>query len=321
VIEIIEAPFDLCGKHVGSRLGPTAMHLEGLTKHLSLIGQNVHIGPRVWALNDQLPEDRSVRAAQAVECYRSLKHEVARSIRDGRTPMVIGGDHSISIGSISGALSEFGPRLAVLWIDAHMDLNLPAQSPSGNMHGMPLAALTRMEDHTPGPLNDVWRVIQTEIVPKPGLTADRLGWLGLRDVDRGEAENIQRLDNPLCLTMQDVDLLGVTGCISHVEQWLKKSGATALWLSFDVDSLDPIFAPGTGTAVRGGFTYREGHLIAELFHRMFKQGPISLAGFDVVEVNPLRDRENETAKVAVEWVSSLFGKTILHGNHPGRTEG
>ncbi len=321
MIEIIEAPFDLCGKHVGSRLGATAMHLEGLVKHLSLSGRKVHLGPRAWPLNDELPEDKSLRISQAVDCYRSLKSEVSRSIREGRIPMVIGGDHSISIGSISGALSELGQKIGVIWIDAHMDINLPIQSPSGNLHGMPLAALLRIEDHTPGPLRTAWQAILDEIVPNPGLQPANLAWFGLRDVDLGEAENFAKLKVAQAMTMQDVDFLGVTGCMARVEQWIQREGIERLWISFDVDSLDPIFAPGTGTAVRGGFTYREGHLIAELFYRMFQGSSVKLAGFDVVEVNPLRDTQNETAKIAVEWTCSLFGKTILHGKHPGRTEG
>lgn len=320
MIEIIEAPFDLCGKHLGSRLGPTAMHLEGLVKHLNLTGTKVHLGERAWPLNDELPEDRSLRISQAVECYRSLKEEVAGAISRGRVPMVIGGDHSISIGSISGALSMLGEKTGVIWIDAHMDLNLPMQSPSGNLHGMPLAALLRIEDRTPGPLNTPWQTILGEIVPQTGLKANRLAWFGLRDVDLGEAENFAKLNGAQAITMQDVDFLGVNGCMAKVSEWIEREEIEHLWISFDVDSLDPIFAPGTGTAVRGGFTYREGHLIAELFHRMFRNSKVKLAGFDVVEVNPLRDTQNETAKIAVEWTCSLFGKTILHGRHPGRTE-
>lgn len=322
MIEIIDAPFDLCGRMQGSRLGPVAMHLEGLGEGLERLGRQVFSGTAVWPLDGRRSVSKLEGDRAALDAYLALKEHVAFALKQGRIPLVIGGDHSLAAGSISGALSQFGPGLAVLWIDAHVDLNRPSQSPSGNLHGMPMAALNRLADASEGELGDVWRRLLAEVVPEPGLADGRSIWLGLRDVDEGEVANLKTLPNPLALTMQDVDEHGVQGAINKIEQHLLDTGAERLWISFDVDSLDPIYAPGTGTAVRGGLTYREGHLVAERLHRflMSPDSRVRLAGLDVVEVNPLRDQQNETARMANEWVQSLFGKRILGPINPGRTE-
>ncbi len=321
MIEVIGAPFDLCGRQPGSRLGPIAMRLEGLLTGLQRIGHEILDTGAVTDVDGWIPDEAEQTYSTANEVYAELQERVGRAIERSNTPLVLGGDHSISIGSVSGALRKFGDGLAVLWIDAHMDLNTPDTSPSGNLHGMSLAALSGLQSEVGGALGDEWRALIEDVVGPTTLAPEKIVWLGLRDVDAGEIANMGRLQGSLALTMQDVDELGVAGAMERIDAHLQKAGTKALWVSFDVDSLDPIYAPGTGTAVRGGLTYREGHLIAETLHKLTQGGaPYALAGLDVVEVNPLADRSNETAIVTMEWVLSLFGKTIMSPDDPGRTE-
>ncbi|MBX3095977.1 MAG: arginase [Fimbriimonadaceae bacterium] len=313
MVDLIAAPFDWCGRLSGSRLGPIAMRMAGLRAAIEGQGETVRHDLNSEPLTADQPLNRDDIASFACEVYERLKSQTLDSLRSGGRPLVMGGDHSLSIGSISAALEHTGGDLAVLWIDAHMDLNTPDTSPSGNLHGMPVAALSRMGGAGSDELMPSWDRILDQIVGKPGLQG-RVGWIGLRDVDPGEANNLKKLANAKAWTMQDVDHRSVSGVMAEVDAWLKASGAKNLWISFDVDSLDPIYAPGTGTAVRGGFTYREGHMIAEIMHEWFCDAskPYRWIGMDVVEVNPLADQNNETAKMAVEWVASLFGRTVLH---------
>lgn len=321
MIQIVGVPFDLCGRRPGSRLGPIAVRMAGLAPGLERLGHKVSDAGAMTQVDATSARSLSDKHARANAVYRETKRQVAAAMRKGRTPIVLGGDHSVSIGSVAGALSHYGRDLAVLWIDAHVDLNTPEVSPSGNLHGMPLAALTGMGTTVDGEMAKEWAAL-AKIVGDTKLDPKKLAWLGLRDVDRGEVENLSKIKGAQPFTMQDVDLLGVHGAIEKAVAKMRRAGAKALWVSFDVDCLDPVFAPGTGTAVRGGFTYREGHLIAETLHTMLGEGKsqLRLAGLDVVEVNPLADTNNETASVAAEWVLSLFGKTILHHGDPGHTE-
>jgi arginase len=312
-LRIINAPFDLCGRSPGSRLGPAAARLAGLSEELR--GLNLQIDPREggWDLESSLGSGDAPLEVQSLARCLHLKKDVARALDEGRLPLVIGGDHSLSIGSVSGALSHFGETLGVLWIDAHMDLNSPDVSVTMNIHGMPLAALLRIEEKAPSPLSPYWARALGEVVPNPGLQSPRLGGFGLREVDDEESGRFHSLDHPYCKTMDDVDLQGMSGCLSDLEQWVRSTGMTALWVSFDVDSIDPMYAPGTGTTVRGGLTFREGHALAERLHDILL-GPSAfcpLAGVDVVEINPILDHENMTARVAVGWLASLFGKKII----------
>ncbi|MBS1712844.1 MAG: arginase [Armatimonadetes bacterium] len=332
MVETIAVPFDFCGPHHGSRLGSLAMQLEGLGPSLAQIGvESVHT--EVHTLDGRLPGPRAECDDEALRVYGATRDHVAATIRKGSVPLVIGGDHSIAIGSVAGALDVFGERLALLWIDAHMDVNTPDTTPSGNLHGMSVAALAKLlpvrsiGEPTPETkpwersVYDLWPKL-LDVVPGSGLARDKAAWIGLRDVDPGEVANLAKMPGSATWTMQDVDSIGIKATVEALDRWLTASSAEALWVSFDVDVLDPIYAPGTGTAVRGGLSYREGHFLAESLCRLLGRddSPYRLAGLDVVEVNPLRDNKNETARIAVEWVQSLFGKTILHGAHPGRTE-
>ena len=249
----------------------------------------------------------------AVPVYRQLRESVKSWVGGGHVPIVMGGDHSISIGSLAGALAATQGDLAVLWIDAHADLNTPSSSPSGNLHGMPLSLLMGLEETGSDARGSQWKMLQDEMVPKYRLSKERVAWLGLRDLDESEKSRIIEFKGCFPRTMQDIDRLQLPALVEQFHSWMIRSKAKHLWISFDVDSLDPTLAPGTGTIVRGGLTYREGHFLAELLAEKLwdAKSPYRLAGLDVVEVNPIIDSQNETAKVAVEWLCSLFGKTIL----------
>jgi arginase len=246
-------------------------------------------------------------------CVKELKARTSDALKRGSIPLVLGGEHDLSIGSVSAALDHVGSDLALLWIDAHADANTPATSSTGNLHGMPVAALQGKPSGVSGVPDIQWSKILSEVVPSTRLFPERCAWYGLRDVDPGERDLIRDTPGDLAITMHDIDRRGAVHTMQEFDQWMRQTGAKNLWISFDVDALDPILAPGTGTAVRGGLTYREAHLCAELMREFFDAPdcPYKLAGLDVVEVNPLFDTNNETARMAVEWVGSLFGKSIL----------
>jgi len=315
-VDVIGVPFDLCGKIPGSRLGPAALRLRQVAKELRDLGHAVTDRGDIVELEYSLADTYSEKMDRAVSMYGSLAEQVETSMQNGSIPVVLGGDHSLSIGSVSGAMRATGDDIAVIWIDAHMDLNNPETSPSGNFHGMPVAALCRFERGSSAANPEApaaWDKILSDIVPTPGLRKDRIAWIGLRDVDPGEIKHYGELRSESAWAMQDIDHLGMPGVLDELDAWLHKSGAKKVWISFDVDSLDPVLAPGTGTAVRGGLTYREGHLLAELlFEMMFRSGsPYTLAGVDLVEVNPMEDAKSNTAIAAVEWICSLFGKRTM----------
>lgn len=251
--------------------------------------------------------------APTLQAIGAVQSVTSGSLRHNHIPLVLGGDHSLAMGTVAAAFERFGKDLAVLWLDAHADLNTPDTSPSGNMHGMPLAALLGFDSASGGSMDTQWRKLQKCLIPKGPMEGERIAWIGLRDVDAGEATRLHGLSGEYVATMHDVDRHGLVECLMRFDRWMRDSGATKLWISFDVDALDPILAPGTGTAVRGGLTYREMHLAGELLHELLSapKCPYALAGMDLVEINPIHDRHNETACTAAEFIGSVFGKTIL----------
>lgn len=318
-LHLIGVPFDLCGRLPGSRLGPTALRLARLTTNLRDLGLEVYDrGDLLTPDALPVPVPRPY-APTSIPCFEEaigllpqLEEMVSDVLREGALPVVLGGDHSLSIGSIAAGLRHYGDDLAVLWVDAHADLNTPATSPSLNLHGMSLAALLGREAALPDPLDVQWAAIRW-LVGRTLLRPSRTAWIGLREVDPGERDAIREMPGCLPITMHDVDRQGIARCAVRFDQWMRRSGARQLWISFDVDAMDPVLAPGTGTAVHGGLTYREAHLLAELLREQMDRDDCGyrLVGLDVVETNPTRDTRNETASMATEWVASLFGKTIL----------
>jgi len=229
---------------------------------------------------------------QIKETSERVAQLVWRAARDGFFPVVLGGDHSVSLGTLSGLREAHGPG-GTIWIDAHGDLNSPETSPSGNVHGMVLAAAMGLA----GPMfEDVdW--------PVPSIEPSRVALVGVRSLDEGERQLLGEL-NATVFTMSDVDRLGIEHAIR--ESLERISGPGFVHVSLDLDALDPDVAPGVGTPVRGGLSYREAHLAMEL---VAESGLVD--SLEVVEVNPILDRENDTGKLAVELVASALGARIL----------
>jgi arginase len=310
VIEIHGAPFDLGGARQGSRLGPDALRLAGLAHTLfqDLDLQGEDRGDITVDLSAEpgsgLPYARAVSQGLV-----KLKKITAEVLARGNFPIMLGGEHSMSAGPLSAMVDHYGDELGILWIDAHADINTPDLSETQNIHGMPLALLCGLESGVSGELDKDWRLLQDSVVQKR-LNPANIAWFGLRDVDDGERS---RARQGCAVTMHDIDRDGVLGSWQRIHNYFVSRGCKSLYVSLDVDAMDPILAPGTGTAVRGGLSYREAHFLAELIYSSLSTSgaPYRLVGLDVVEVSPIHDSNNQTAIVATEWVASLFGKSIL----------
>ncbi len=292
-IAVIGAGLDLGQGRRGVDMGPSAIRYAELNAHLRELGLEVDD----WGdVGSPVPETTEEGAADARYLAPILRvcEQIATKVGDatnrGHIPLVLGGDHSIAIGTLGGMAQARGPG-ATLWIDAHGDLNRPATSPSGNVHGMPLAAALGVG----GPAFD------SATYPVPSVT--RAALVGVRSLDQGERDLIRELDLRV-FTMSQIDSLGVERVMREALAYL--AGEPFLHVSLDLDAVDPMFAPGVGTPVRGGLSYREAHLALEL---VSESG--LLDSLDVVEVNPILDRENETGKLAVELVASALGARIL----------
>jgi arginase len=293
-IAIIGATLDLGQGRRGVDMGPSAIRYAGLDERLSSLGYDVRdhgnvetAVPEATALDDErarfLPEIKTT-------CER-IAAEVVEEVETGALPVVLGGDHSVALGTLGGLARVRGTG-GVLWIDAHSDINTPETSPSGNVHGMSLAAALGLADEWFA--SDAW--------PLPAVDARRVALLGVRSLDDGE-RGLLREAGVRVFTMSEIDRVGVERAVSEALD--RVSGGGFVHVSLDMDALDPEIAPGVGTPVRGGLTYREAHLALELVAES------GLAGsFEVVEVNPILDRENTTALTAVELVASALGKTI-----------
>jgi len=295
-IDIIGVPIDYgAGRH-GVRLGPDAVREAGLVTNLRKLGLAVHDRGNV-----QVPEaedsaggpkrPRFVTAVRAAS--ERAADEVERSAREGRFPLVIGGDHSMAIGVLAGLARAKGPQ-GLIWIDAHADLNTPATSPTGNIHGMSVAIA----------LGDAPDLFPPAQFPAPSIDSQRSVFVGLRDLDPGERKAL-RDRGFRCFTMSDIDRQGMGNVIGEALQ-IACRGPRSVHISLDVDSLDPTLAPGTGTPVPGGLTYREAHLAMEM---IAESGCAD--SLEVAEVNPVLDEHNRTAAIAVELICSALGKTIL----------
>ncbi len=294
-IDVIGIPIDFGAGRRGVDMGPSAIRYANLRKGLEALGHEVEDKGN---LDVPITETCTVNEPNLryIDCIvpmaRRAAGAVASSIQAGAFPLVLGGDHSISLGSIRGAAKH--KKLGVIWVDAHADFNTHETTPSGNIHGMPLAALCGMGDAR---LTQLWE----EAVPV--INPQNVAVIGARDLDEGEKKNLREA-GVLVFSMEQVDLYGVSKCISQSIEHVSK-GTDGLYLSFDMDALDPTEAPGVGTPVKGGLTYREAHLICEVMAETGK-----LVGMDLVEVNPILDAHNQTAKLAVELALSAAGKRI-----------
>jgi arginase len=285
----------------GVDMGPSAMRVAGLEARLEALGHHVSDSGNVAvdiAETQNFGKANARYLKQIAETCTRTAEAVCKSLEDGRTPLVLGGDHSIAVGSVSG-VSEFfrrqNQKIGVIWIDAHSDINTPDTSPSGNVHGMPLAALLGLG---PEQLTGIYGF-------SPKIAPENTVIVGVRDIDPAERANIRRAGIGEVYTMRDIDERGMR---TVMEEALRAAGrgTAGYHISLDMDWIDPEDAPGVGTPVRGGATYREAHLAMEIIADHGR-----MVSFEIVEVNPVIDEHNRTADLAVELACSAFGKKIL----------
>ena len=300
-IRVIGVPLDLGASRRGVDMGPSAVRVAGLEARLEALGHAVRdVGNISVAIAETKPSGhQSARYLKEITdtCTRAAEM-VLKSLNEGMTPVILGGDHSVAAGTVSG-VAEFyrrqNQKIGLIWIDAHADMNTPESSPSGNVHGMPLAALLGLE---PAPLANILGF-------SPKVRPENAVLIGVRDIDPAEKENIRRAGISEVYTMRDIDERGMRAVM---EEALRAAGrgTAGYHVSVDMDWIDPEDAPGVGTPVRGGATYREAHLAMEIIADHGR-----MVALEVVEVNPVIDEHNRTADLAVELISSAFGKKIL----------
>jgi len=292
---VIGAALDLGQDRRGVDMGPSAIRYAGLDARLDELGHEyVDCGNVETAVAEATTagDEQARFLPQIKDTSERIATLVARAAREDSVPVVLGGDHSVALGTLAGLAEVHGPG-GTIWIDAHGDLNSPDTSPSGNVHGMVLAAVLGLAgDRFRG---DGWGL--------PAVAPGRVALVGVRSLDDGERAVLRQLDAKV-FTMSDVDRLGIERAIR--ESLTHVAGPGFVHVSLDMDAMDPEVAPGVGTPVRGGLSYREAHLAMEL---IAESGLGS--SLDVVEVNPILDRENETAQLAVELVASALGARIL----------
>ena len=292
---MIGAALDLGQGRRGVDMGPSAIRYAGLEERLTGLGFSVDDSGNVLTSvveATELEDERARYLPQITRTCALIAERVVAAVGAGQAPLVLGGDHSVALGTLSGLAAARGVG-GVLWIDAHGDLNTPETSPTGNVHGMPLAAAM-------GFAGDRFRSGSLSL---PAVDPSRVAILGARSFDPAERELLRRSDVTV-LTMTEIDRIGIE---TAVERALERvAGPGFVHVSLDMDALDPAIAPGVGTPVQGGLTYREAHLALELVAESGLAGSL-----EVVEVNPVLDHENRTASLAVELVTSAFGARIL----------
>ncbi|MBS1835475.1 MAG: arginase [Acidobacteria bacterium] len=299
-IAIIGAPMDLGAGRRGVDMGPSAIRLAGLNEKIASLGYSVEdLG------NIEVPQPESVTPGtekarylpQIAEACTHIAERVGEAMSGGRFPIVLGGDHSIAVGTVAGVASHLqqqGQKIGLIWIDAHSDMNTPESSPSGNVHGMPLACLT---GNGPDELTGI-------LGAAPKVRPENVAIIGLRSVDAKE-RFIVKQTGVKAFTMREIDERGLRSVMEEAIR-VATDGTAGFHLSLDMDAVDPQEAPGVGTPVKGGMTYREAHLAMETVCDCD-----SLLSMEVVEVNPVIDEHNRTANLAVELVMSVLGKRIL----------
>jgi arginase len=295
-IRVIGVPMDLGADRRGVDIGASAIRYAGLNDQLRNLDYEVYdIGNIVVPQPESQPtgNSRLKYLEPIVKVSEELADSVTSALQANEFPLILGGDHSIALGSITG-ITRVYKDICVVWIDAHADFNTEESTPSGNIHGMILAALAGLGDSH---LTDIggW---------SPKLDAQKIVIIGARELDHGERE-LLRSHHVHVFTMSDIDQRGISDVMREALT-IAGTARDGIHLSLDMDGLDPVHAPGVGTPVRGGLTYREAHLAMELIGNSGR-----LIGMDVVEVNPILDRENATALLAVELILSALGKKII----------
>lgn len=296
-IALISVSIDLGAGRRGVDMGPSALRIAGISQEIEAIGHTItELG--TLTAGGLETTDAGEQELRFLDEIVHVADETRKLVREGLvrgcTPLVLGGDHSLSIGSVAAVAEHYRPRgssVGVIWVDAHADMNRPHTTPTGNIHGMSLAVLLGQG----GPQLTSGR---------PGVVPENVSVLGARSLDGGEKRLIRELGVRV-FTMSEIDERGVGVCMDEA---IERAGAgtAGFHLSFDIDALDPRIAPGVGTPVRGGLTYREGHLVCEKAWRSGK-----LLSLELVELNPVLDERNQTAELGVGLVASALGATIL----------
>jgi arginase len=300
-LSLIGVPTDIGAGHRGASMGPEALRVAQIAEKLTKLGlQVVDRGNLQGPFNPWLPPVDGYRHLAEVVAWNTAVHTaIYGELANGRLPIMLGGDHCLGIGSISAVARhcrEQGKALRVLWLDAHTDFNTAQATPSGNIHGMPVACLC---GYGPDVLTGIGGTT-------PAVTPDVFRQVGIRSVDEGEKKLVREASVAIH-DMRQIDEIGMRRVMERALEGMDEN--THLHVSFDVDFLDPSIAPGVGTTVRGGPNYREAQLCMEMI-----ADTGALASLDIVELNPAYDKRNQTAKVAVDLVVSMFGKsTLLRG--------
>jgi arginase len=300
-IAITNVHLDLGAGRRGTDMGPSAIHVAGLVPKLRAVGHDV---TDVFPIDVQSYEQQDTVGDINARFLETIAHtcslladRVEKECADGHVPLVLGGDHAQAIGTISGLARHHqarNERIGVLWVDAHTDMNTPDTSPTGNIHGMPLAALL---GHGPSELTSL-------AGGPPALRPEDVAIIGARDVDAGEVGLVKELGVRV-YSMSELDRRGTAVCMQEAVAQVSTQTA-GVHLSFDLDGVDPLHAPGVGTPVPGGLTVRESHLVCEMVAQTGR-----LLGMEMVELNPTLDLRNKTGELAVWLILSAFGKTIL----------
>jgi len=294
-IDIIGVPVDLGADRRGVDMGPSAIRYAHLQPRLEELGYTVEDKGNVEVAIAEMCSI-SEPNLKYIDCIvpmgRRVAGAVSTSAQAGHFPLVLGGDHSLAFASIRG-VAKF-KKLGIIWVDAHADFNTHKTTPSGNIHGMPLAALAGLGDK---------RLVQLWDEAFPVVDPQRMAVIGARDLDPGEKDNLRQA-GVMVQSMEQIDRLGMYQCVMKAIERVSRD-VDGIYLSFDMDALDPRHAPGVGTPVPAGLTQREGHLVCELVAESGK-----LLGMDLVEVNPILDAQNQTAILAVEFALSALGRRI-----------
>jgi arginase len=284
-VDVIGVPMDLGADRRGVDMGPSAIRYAGL--HVAIEALGIPTRDRgnvpVRVAEEASPEEANAKYFPIIaEACETLAGLVEETVREGAFPLVLGGDHSIAMGTLAGVTRARGRAPGIIWVDAHGDINTPITSPTGNVHGMPVHFALQAASVEP----------------------DRIVFIGLRDVDAGEKRAIREL-GVKAFTMSDIDRIGMANVIAEALA-ITVDGPGSLHVSFDMDGIDPAEAPGVGTPVRGGISYREAHFLMEA---VAASG--ALGSLEITEINPILDNQNQTAILAVELVLSALGKTTL----------
>ena len=299
-VGFLGVPMDLGGGLRGVDMGPSAIRIAGLGRRIAAIGHEFADLGNVPVLRSEGKEPKDARAKfldSISNCCRRLRGRVERLLEEGEFPLVVGGDHSIACGTVAGISSHYHrkkKKIGLIWFDAHADMNTPENSPSGNVHGMPLAAIMGFGPDELTKLGERFPMVDPE----------KAVLIGIRDVDPGERVLAKECGIQV-YSMREIDILGMDRVMKEALA-IVTHGTAGFHLSFDMDGLDPYEAPGVGTPVTGGVTQREAHLLLENAAESGK-----LLGLEFTEINPILDERNRTAEMAVALVLSGLGKRII----------